>query len=265
MKIYNTLTGQKEEFVPQGDVVKMYVCGVTPYDNSHLGHAMSYIFFDVIRRYLKFSGYKIKYIQNVTDIDDKIIMRANQRGISTAELSGKFSDSYFEDMQALNVMPADANPRATEEVPAIIEVIRGLVDKGYAYRTPDGSVYFRVTRCRITASCLTAHWTGCRPERASRWVRKKNIRWTSLSGKPPSPANRPGIVPGAKVGPAGISNAPRCPLNIWAKPWIFTAAAKTLFSLIMRMRLLNLRAIPIKSHLPGTGCTMDWSRWVKRR
>jgi|WetSurMetagenome_2_1015567.scaffolds.fasta_scaffold121545_2 cysteinyl-tRNA synthetase len=146
MKIYNTMSGQKEEFKPQGDEVKMYVCGVTPYDNSHLGHAMSYVFFDVIRRYLKFRGYKIKYIQNVTDIDDKIIMRANQRGISTSELSGKFAESYFEDMKALNVAPADFNPRATEEVPAIIEVIKGLVDKGYAYRTPDGSVYFRVTK-----------------------------------------------------------------------------------------------------------------------
>jgi len=140
------MSGQKEEFKPQGDEVKMYVCGVTPYDNSHLGHAMSYVFFDVIRRYLKFRGYKIKYIQNVTDIDDKIIMRANQRGISTSELSGKFAESYFEDMKALNVAPADFNPRATEEVPAIIEVIKGLVDKGYAYRTPDGSVYFRVTK-----------------------------------------------------------------------------------------------------------------------
>ena len=146
MKVYNTMTGQKEEFAPQDELVKMYVCGVTPYDNSHLGHAMSYIFFDVIRRYLKFRGFKVKYVQNVTDIDDKIIMRANQRGISTAELSGKYESSYFEDMKALNVMPADVNPRATEEIPKIIEVIQGLIDKGYAYRTPDGSVYFRVTK-----------------------------------------------------------------------------------------------------------------------
>src|SRR5208337_1655944 len=100
MKIYNTLSGQKEEFVPIGDPVKMYVCGVTPYDNSHFGHAMSYIFFDVIRRYIQFSGYKIKYVQNVTDIEDKIINRANQRGISTTELAEKFTASYFADMDA---------------------------------------------------------------------------------------------------------------------------------------------------------------------
>jgi cysteinyl-tRNA synthetase len=146
MKVYNTMTGQKEEFAPQDQIVKMYVCGVTPYDNSHLGHAMSYIFFDVIRRYLKFHGYQVKYVQNVTDIDDKIIMRANQRGMSIAELSGKFEASYFEDMKALNVMPADVNPRATEEIPEIIGVIRGLIEKGFAYSTPDGSVYFRVTQ-----------------------------------------------------------------------------------------------------------------------
>ena len=133
MKVFNTLSGQKEEFLPQGDEVKIYVCGVTPYDDAHLGHAMSYIIFDVIRRYLQFRGYKIKYVQNVTDIDDKIIDRANQRGISTHELAENFTKSYFEDMEALNVKLTDVNPRATEEIPKIIEVIQGLIDKGYAY------------------------------------------------------------------------------------------------------------------------------------
>jgi cysteinyl-tRNA synthetase len=146
MKILNTMSGQKEEFIPIGDTVKMYVCGVTPYDNSHFGHAMSYVFFDVIRRYIMFKGYKLKYVQNVTDIEDKIIMRANQRGISTTELSEKFTASYFEDMAALNVLRPDVTPRATEEVPKIIEVISGLIAKGFAYQTPDGSVYFRVNK-----------------------------------------------------------------------------------------------------------------------
>ena len=95
MKIYNTLTAKKEEFVPQGDTVLMYVCGVTPYDNSHLGHAMSYIYFDVIRRYLKYRGYKVKFVQNVTDIDDKIINRANQLGISTERTGGKIYPELF--------------------------------------------------------------------------------------------------------------------------------------------------------------------------
>ena len=143
MKAFNTLSGQKEEFLPQGDEVKMYVCGVTPYDDCHIGHAMSYIIFDVIRRYLQFRGYRVKYVQNITDIDDKIIDRANQLGIATGELAGKFTARYFEDMDALNINRADIYPKATEEIPEIIEVVQGLVDKGYAYPA-GGSVYFRV-------------------------------------------------------------------------------------------------------------------------
>jgi len=143
MKVYNTLSGQKEEFLPQGDEVKMYVCGVTPYDESHIGHAMSYIIFDVIKRYLQFRGYRVKYVQNITDIDDKIIDRAGKLGISTNELADGFIAHFFEDMDALNVGQADIYPRATEEIPKIIEVIQGLVDKGYAYPA-QGSVYFRV-------------------------------------------------------------------------------------------------------------------------
>ncbi len=143
MKIFNTLSGKKEEFVPQGNELKMYVCGVTPYDDAHLGHAMSYIIFDVIRRYLKYRGHIIKFVQNVTDIDDKIIDRANQRGIPPHELAEKFAQSFFNDMEALNVTPADIYPRATEEIPKIIEVTQGLIDKGYAYPA-EGSVYFRV-------------------------------------------------------------------------------------------------------------------------
>ena len=143
MKVYNTLSGQKEEFLPQGDEVRMYVCGVTPYDDCHIGHAMSYIIFDVIRRYLQFRGYRVKYVQNITDIDDKIIDRANQLGIPPRELAQKYTNSYFENMDALNIGRADIYPRATEEIPKIIEVIGGLIDKGYAYPA-GGSVYFRV-------------------------------------------------------------------------------------------------------------------------
>jgi len=143
MKVYNTLSGQKEEFLPAGDEVKMYVCGVTPYDDCHIGHAMSYIIFDVIRRYLQYRGYKVKYVQNITDIDDKIIDRAAKRGVSTHELAEKYANSYFEDIDALNIGRVDIQPKATEEIPKIIEVIQGLADKGYAYPA-QGSVYFRV-------------------------------------------------------------------------------------------------------------------------
>lgn len=145
MIIFNTLSGKKEEFIPQSNVVSMYVCGVTVYDNCHIGHAMSYIIFDAIRRYLEYKGYQIKHIQNFTDIDDKIINRAKQMGIAAEELANKYISEYFKDMDTLNIQRAHVYPRATEEIPMIIEVIQGLIDKDYAYESL-GSVYFRVKR-----------------------------------------------------------------------------------------------------------------------
>ena len=143
MKVYNTLSAREEEFVPEGDVVKMYVCGVTPYAECHLGHAMSYVAFDMVRRYLEFRGYRVKYVQNFTDIDDKIIKRAQEAGTTPAGLAEKFIAQYFADMDRLNVRRADVYPRATEEIPKIVEVVKGLIDKGRAYEAR-GDVYFRV-------------------------------------------------------------------------------------------------------------------------
>jgi cysteinyl-tRNA synthetase len=143
MKVFNTLTGRKEDFHPGNRVVTMYVCGITAYDECHIGHAMTYIIFDVVRRYLGFKGYEVKHVQNFTDVDDKIIERANQLGVPPAELASKYTDQYFATMDALNVQRADVYPRATEEIPKIIEIIQGLFAKGYAYEF-QGSVYFRV-------------------------------------------------------------------------------------------------------------------------
>ena len=123
----------------------MYVCGVTPYDSCHLGHAMSFIVFDTIRRYFEFRGYKVKYIQNFTDIDDKIINRANEQGIPAQDLAEGFINQYYTDMDALNIKRADVYPKATEEIPKIIEVVDGLIQKGYAYEV-EGNVYFRVNK-----------------------------------------------------------------------------------------------------------------------
>jgi cysteinyl-tRNA synthetase len=145
MKLSDTLTGEKREFEPAGDVVSIYICGVTPYAASHVGHAMSYIVFDVLHRYLEFRGYKVRRVQNFTDIDDKLIARAAQHGSTVEELAGQYIDEYFEDMDALNVRKADEYPRATHEIPKIIEMIAGLIDKGFAYPS-NGDVYFRVTK-----------------------------------------------------------------------------------------------------------------------
>lgn len=143
MKVFNTLSGRKEDFQPKGEAVTMYVCGVTVYDDCHIGHAMSYVTFDVIRRYLEFKGYKVKHVQNFTDIDDKIIIRAQKLGVPAQELAEKYITEYFKDMNALNIMRAHVYPRATEEMPKIIEVIQGLMNKERAYESA-GSVYFRV-------------------------------------------------------------------------------------------------------------------------
>jgi len=143
MKIFSTLSGQKEEFLPRDNEVKMYVCGVTVYDVCHFGHALCYVSFDVIRRYLEYKGYKVKHVQNFTDIDDKIINRSNERGIPWKELIEKYIAEYFVDMDTLNIKRATIYPRATEEIPMIIDVVKTLVEKGHAY-VSEGSVYFSV-------------------------------------------------------------------------------------------------------------------------
>ena len=150
IRFTNTLTRKQEAFEPQGDVVSMYVCGITPYDDSHIGHAMSYVVFDVLKRYLLWRGYRVKHVQNFTDIDDRIIERANRLGISTDELVKRYIDAYMADMRDLNVLPADEYPHATREIPDMIRMIEGLIDRGFAYVAPSqqseySDVYYRVS------------------------------------------------------------------------------------------------------------------------
>jgi cysteinyl-tRNA synthetase len=143
MKIYNTLSARLEDFVPAGDPVTLYVCGVTPYDESHVGHALSYIVFDTLRRYLEYKGYHLRHVQNFTDIDDKLIDRANRLGTTVAELAERYIERYLEDMRDLNILPATVYPRATQEIDKIVEIIQALIDKGFAYPA-EGDVYYRV-------------------------------------------------------------------------------------------------------------------------
>jgi cysteinyl-tRNA synthetase len=142
--VYNTLTRRKEPLrTIEPETVRMYVCGVTPYDSAHVGHGMSLMSFDVIRRYLEHRGYEVRHIQNFTDIDDKIINRANAEGIDPEALTERFIEEWHAQMCALNVLPASHYPRATEEVGPIIAMVQGLIDRDYAY-VIDGDVYFRV-------------------------------------------------------------------------------------------------------------------------
>ncbi len=144
MKIYNTLSGQKEEFVPLSpNEVKIYACGVTVYDYCHIGHARNAIVFDVIRRYLQYKGFRVTYVRNFTDIDDKIIQRAKQEGLPWNVVAQKYTDEYYNDMDRLGVGRADIEPKATDHIPDIIAIVKNLVDRGFAYEA-DGSVYFSV-------------------------------------------------------------------------------------------------------------------------
>ncbi len=143
MKLYNTRTRKVEEFAPLDDEVKMYVCGPNLYAPCHVGHAMSYVVFDTLRRYLEWRGYKVRHVQNFTDIEDKIIARAQATGVSTDDLSREYVERFFVDMDRLHIQRAHVYPLATHEIPGMIEMIQGLIAKGHAYPV-DGDVYFRV-------------------------------------------------------------------------------------------------------------------------
>jgi cysteinyl-tRNA synthetase len=149
LRIYNTLTRKTEEFQTlEPGKVKMYVCGVTVYNDAHVGHAMSALVFDIIRRYLEYRGYKVHHVMNFTDVDDKIIHRANQLGEDPLHLAQRYIDDYRQNLKDLNILPATSNPRATQTIDGIRNMIQGLIKKGYAYATRDGDVYFNVTKNR---------------------------------------------------------------------------------------------------------------------
>ena len=146
MKLYNTLSGEATEFAPaDGNTVRMYVCGVTPYSATHIGHALSYVAFDVLRRYLEHIGFEVRHVQNFTDVDDKIIQRAEEQGIEPTELAERYIDDFFQTMDSLNIRRAHIYPRATEEIGPIIETIDRLIGSGHAYAA-GGDVFFRVQK-----------------------------------------------------------------------------------------------------------------------
>lgn len=144
MKIFNTLTRRKEEFVPlTPGQVKMYVCGPTVYNLIHIGNARPMIVFDTVRRYFEYKGYDVQYVSNFTDVDDKIIKKANEEGVDAEVISKRYIEECKKDMAALNVKPATVNPQATQEIQGMLTMIQTLIDKGHAYVAADGTVYFR--------------------------------------------------------------------------------------------------------------------------
>ncbi|MBQ7119086.1 MAG: cysteine--tRNA ligase [Oscillospiraceae bacterium] len=146
MKLFNSLTRKKEEFKPMDpNDVKMYSCGPTVYNYFHIGNARPFIVFDVLRRYMEYRGYTVKFVQNFTDIDDKVINKANEEGVTYKDIAEKYIEEYFVDAKGLGIHPATIHPKATENIDAIIEIVSTLIEKGYAYES-EGDVYFRALK-----------------------------------------------------------------------------------------------------------------------
>ena len=145
LTIYNTLTRRKEPFETlEPGVVRMYVCGVTVYASAHVGHAMSYLVFDTIRRWLAHRGYRVRHVQNFTDVDDKIIARANEEGVSAYEIADRYAREFTIELDRLGILPADIYPRVSSEMPATVAMIAALIEGGHAYAAPNGDVYYDV-------------------------------------------------------------------------------------------------------------------------
>ena len=200
LTVYNTMTRKKEEFHPlRTDEVSIYCCGVTPYNDPHIGNARPFVTWDVIRRFLSRKGYRVRYIQNFTDVDDKIINAANREGVTWKEIADRYIAAYFKAMDALNVRRADVFPRVSETMEEIIRMIETLIERGYAYATEAGDVYYRVEAfdrygC-LSGRSLEDMEAGARVE---------------VNETKENPVSRHGTVRGARDVPVGISNARQC-------------------------------------------------------
>ncbi len=204
LKIFNSLKREKQIFEPiEANKVRMYVCGMTVYDYCHLGHARVMVVFDMVYRWLKASGYDVTYVRNITDIDDKIIRRAAENGETIQQLTDRFIAYMHEDADALGVLRPDHEPRATEFVPQMQDIISQLEQNGLAYQAADGDVNYAVRKFPGYGKL------SGKSSNVSRSITPSRIRSTSSSGSGPRPASRPGRRAGATGVRAGTSNARR--------------------------------------------------------
>ena len=222
MQIYNTLTRKKEEIVPiQPGHIGIYACGPTVYNYIHIGNARPICAFDVLRRYLKYRGYTVTYVQNFTDVDDKIIKKANEEGTTAAEIAKRYIAEYKTDAHGLNVMDADVHPTVTNCMNLIIDIVKKLVDSGHAYAADNGPLL-----SRNTVSCPASPLKNCRQAQESTSTTARRNPWTSLSGRQRNRVNPTGIRRGARADRAGTLNALPCPATTWARPSTSTAAVR---------------------------------------
>ncbi len=258
MKIFNTLSGRKEEFIPlEPGKVKMYVCGPTVYNFIHIGNARPMIVFDTVRRYLEYKGYEVNFVSNFTDVDDKIIKKAMEEGVDSSVISERYIKECKEDMAAMNVRPATVHPKATEEIGGMLDLIKTLVDKGHAYKAEDGTVYFRTSSFKeygkLSHKNLDDLQSGFRELKVTGEDGKEDpgdfVLW-----KPKRRGSLTGSLPGARGVRAGILSARPCPESIWGSRSISTAAGRTLFFRTMKMRSPRARR-PAEKSSPNIGCT----------
>ena len=207
LHIYNTLTRQKEQFKPlQTGKVGLYVCGITVYDVCHVGHARTYLSFDLMVRYMRSCGLEVKYVRNITDVDDKIISRANEQGLTAEQFTEKTIARMHQDFAAIGLLEPDVEPRVTTHIPEIINVIQRLIDKGYAYQATSGDVLFEVSTYadygKLGRQDLDQLNSGARVEVAAE---KRDpldfVRWKSVkSGEPFWPSPQGDVQKGSPVG-----------------------------------------------------------------
>lgn len=207
LRIYNTLSRKIEDFEPLNPPrVTMYVCGITAYDSSHLGHARSAIIFDVLFRILRWLCYEVLYVRNITDIDDKIINRANREGLFWKDITERYTQEYQEEMEKLGVLKPTFEPKASEHIPEIISLIEKLINGGLAY-VSEGDVYFAVEKFKgygkLSGRKLEELLSGVRIDPSE----KREILWTLPSGSQPNLESLSGKAPGDLVGLAGTLSA----------------------------------------------------------
>ena len=230
MKIYNTLTRQKEEFVPvHPGKVGMYVCGPTVYNYIHIGNARPMIIFDTVRRYFEYKGYEVNYVSNFTDVDDKIIKKANEEGVTATEIAERYIKECKQDMEALNIKPATHQPRATEEIGGMIKMIQTLIKKGHAYEV-DGTVYFKTRSFKdygkLSKKNIDDLEAGHREIKVTE-KKERKILLILYYGNQRKKEKSHGILHGEKEDQDGILSVLRCLRNISEIQLIFMQVEKT--------------------------------------
>ena len=265
MKIYNTLSKRKEEFVPlEEGKVKMYVCGPTVYNFIHIGNARPMIVFDTVRRYFEYKGYDVNYVSNFTDVDDKIIKKAIEEGVTADEISKRYIAECKKDMDGMNIKPATKNPLATEEICGMVDMIQTLIDKGFAYEK-NGTVYYSTRKFKDYGKLSHKNLDDLRSGERSLLVSGEDekedpldfVLWISCSGNRKKKENPRGNLRGVKAVRDGILSVRRCQKNISASRLTSMRAERILYFHIMKMKSLRARR-PMAKGFQNIGCTMHF-------